>query len=244
MKKAKLLILPLLLVSACSTRNSLTDKTIVIGCSPTPHAEILEAVKPQVEKEGYKLKIEVIQDYVTPNTLLNEGDLDANYFQHVPYLDDFNAKNNTNITWITKVHFEPMGIYSYKHSDLNSTTKKIAIPNDVSNGKRARDLLSKYNMEGEIIEMEAQAIPSVLHDVDYGVINGNYALAAMIADRCIAAESSDSETALTNANVIAITQKSLEKDYGWISVLKKVMTSDETREFINTHFGSAVKAVF
>lgn len=241
-----LLLLPLVLFSSCSIKNKINDSTIVIGCSPTPHAEILKAAQPLLDKKGFDLKIKVIQDYVTPNTLLDSGDLDANYFQHVPYMNDFNEKNNTSIVSLVKVHFEPMGVYSKKHGSYSSTNDngKIAIPNDVSNGKRARELLEISGIRGELIEMEAQAIPAALEDVDFGVINGNYALSAGITDKCLVSEPTNSIIANTNANVVAVTQKTFDANYKWTVALKDVMNSDEIREFVNTHFGSAVKAVF
>ena len=251
MKRLKTLfmLLPLVLVTACSQKNNLNDKTLVIGCSPTPHAEILEASKPLFEERGYKLDIKVLNDYVTPNTLLDTGDLDANYFQHVPYLDDFNAKNGTKLSWITKVHFEPMGIYSADYTEIgwhHVKGSKIAVPNDTSNKKRAMDLLQeKFGVllsSFLIVELEAQAIPSVLNDVDYAVINGNYALSAKITNKCLATESSESETALELANVIAVKTSSL--DYEWVKVIKDVFSTSELRDFINTNYGSAVKAVF
>ena len=113
-----LLLLPLLVLGGCGG-NKLDDRHLIIGCSPTPHAVILEAAAPLFKKEGYILELKVLNDYVTPNTLLDHGDLDANYFQHVPYLEDFNSKNGTDLTWIAKIHFEPMGIYSSKHTDLS-----------------------------------------------------------------------------------------------------------------------------
>ena len=243
MKRLKfLLLMPLLILSACSNKNKINDKTLVIGCSPTPHAEILREAIPLFEEEGYKLDIRIIQDYVTPNTLLQSGDLDANYFQHVPYLNDFNEKNKTELTWIVKLHFEPMGIYSKKHKDLKATNPKIAIPNDVSNGERARALLAANNVEGTLIEVEAQAIPSILPDVDYAVINGNYALSSGVTDKCIVTEDANSDIAMTNANVIAVKLDSLK--YEWVGTIKKVMTSAKIKKFINTNFGASVKAVF
>lgn len=242
-KLLNLLLLPVMLVCACNNKNKIDDKTLVIGCSPTPHAEILEAVKPEFEKEGYKLKIKVIQDYVTPNTLLESGDLDANYFQHVPYLDDFNSKNGTDLFWVCKVHFEPMGIYSLKHETLVvEGNPVIAIPNDVSNGERARALLVAHNINGVIRELEAQALPSVLQDVDYAVINGNYALSAKITDKCIITEDKNSEIAQTNANVIAIKHENL--GYRWVGIIKKIMTSEKVANFIEEKYGSSVIAVF
>ena len=243
MKKYLLIIASALLcLCGCSNKNKLDDKTLVIGCSPTPHAEILEASRPLFEKEGYKLEIKVLNDYVTPNTLLNSGDLDANYFQHVPYLDDFNTKNGTALSPIVKVHFEPMGIYSTKHSDLTKASPTIAIPNDVSNGQRAKDLLASLGIAGSLMEVEAQALPALLSDVDYAVINGNYALSAKITDKCLASESSDSSTAMELANVIAVKTTSL--NYEWIKVIKKVFSSSAMREVINQMYGSSVKAVF
>ena len=232
----------LLCLCGCSNKNKIDDKTLVIGCSPTPHAEILEASRPLFEEKGYKLEIKVINDYVTPNTLLNSGDLDANYFQHVPYLDDFNTKNGTALSPIVKVHFEPMGIYSTKHSDLTKANPKIAIPNDVSNGQRAKNLLTSLGITGSLMEVEAQALPALLSDVDYAVINGNYALSAKITDKCLASESSDSSTAMELANVIAVKTTSL--NYEWVKVIKKVFSSSAMREVINQMYGSSVKAVF
>ena len=237
-----LLVLPFLLVPSCSSKNKLDDHTLVIGCSPTPHAEILKAAKPLFEEKGYKLDIKVLQDYVTPNTLLDSGDLDANYFQHVPYLEDFNEKNHTNLCWIVKVHFEPMGIYSSRHNNLNHSNPRIAIPNDVSNGDRARELLSIHGITGQIIEVEAQALPSVLADVDYACINGNYALSAGIIDKCLVTESKESEISQRNANVVAVKYESLK--YEWITVIKEVMTSATVSDFITTTYGSSVIPVF
>jgi D-methionine transport system substrate-binding protein len=243
MKKLSLfLILPVLLLCGCEPKNKLNDKTLVIGCSPTPHAVILEAAKPLFKAEGYDLDVRVLNDYVTPNTLLNDGDLDANYFQHVPYLDDFNVSNKTDLTWIVKVHFEPMGIYSTKHKNLEVANPLIAIPNDTSNGERARALLEENNIVGRIIEVEAQALPSVLEDVDFAVINGNYALSANITNRCIVTEDKNSTIAQRNANVIAIKRTSL--NYEWVEVIKKVMTSETIAKFINEKYGSSVIPVF
>lgn len=241
MKKLAFMLLPFMLLTGCN-KNKLDDNKIVIGCSATPHAEILREAVPLFEEEGYKLDIKIIQDYVTPNKMLQAGDLDANYFQHVPYLTDFNESNKTELSWVVKLHFEPMGIYSKSHKDLKKENPKIAIPNDVSNGQRARDLLKAKNVTGEIIEVEAQALPSILSDVDYAVINGNYALSAGITDKCLTTEDPNSDIAITNANVIAVKTTSLK--YQWVSVIKKVLTSDKIKKFINTNFGSAVKAVF
>ena len=183
-----------------------------------------------------------MNDYVTPNTMLDTEDLDANYFQHRPYLNDFNESNHTDLTWLCAVHFEPMGIYSSKHKDLSKENPLIAVPNDVSNNERAKELLNSLGIVGTLKEVEAQALPSVLQDVDYAVINGNYALSAKIIDKCLATEDSTSAIAERNANVIAI--KRTSEKYEWTKVIKEVFASDEIRQFINTNYGTAVKAVF
>lgn len=245
MKKHLMFVaLAILSLCGCSTKNKLDDKNIVIGCSPTPHAEILEFTKPYFEAEGYTLEIKVLNDYVTPNTLLDSEDLDANYFQHRPYLNNFNESNGTDLVSIMAVHFEPMGIYSTKHPDLLKENPTIAIPNDVSNGERARELLNEAGMTGSIVEVEAQALPSVLSDVDYAVINGNYALSAGITDRCLATEDTRSSIAERNANVIAVKSSSVEARYDWISVIVKIFNSIHVKNFINDHFGSSVRAVY
>lgn len=242
-KLLNLLLLPLLLVCSCSNnKNKTNDDTIVIGCSPTPHAEILEAARPIFNEKGLKLKIKILQDYVTPNTLLEAGDLDANYFQHVPYLDDFNSKNGTHLSWICKVHFEPMGIYSLKHTDLNCENPKIAIPNDLSNGERAQSLLNLHGVNGSIVQAEAQALPALLKDVDYAVINGNYALSAKITNKCIVAEDKDSAIAQRNANVVAI--KNDSEKHSWVTKLIEIMKDHRIAEFIERTYGSSVIAVF
>lgn len=250
MKIHKLLLLvPALLCVSCRAKNVLNDNNLVIGCSPTPHAEILEAARPLFKEKGYNLEIKVLNDYVTPNTMLDTEDLDANYFQHRPYLNDFNESNHTDLVWLCAVHFEPMGIYAANYNEIGwhqLKGAKIAVPNDTSNNKRAMDLLNEKFGETlsnyEIVEMEAQAIPAVLSDVDYAVINGNYALSAKITDKCLATEDSTSDVAEKNANVIAI-KKTSEK-YEWTKVIKEVFASDEIRQFINTNYGTAVKAVF
>lgn len=244
MKKPYLLfIIPAICLAGCG-KNSPDDKNIIVAASSVPHAEILNNIKQDVESEGYTLTVREVTDYVTPNLMLDAGDVDANYFQHEPYLVDFNSKNRTRLVSAFKVHFEPMGIYSTKYSDLKKVNPKIVIPNDASNGQRARDLIAKvdYFANAQIIEAEAQSIPALLQDTDYGCINGNYALSAGITDKCLMTESSDGETAQTNANLIAVKEENVNKPF--VSILRKYLLSEKTKTFIESRYGSAVKAVF
>lgn len=239
----KLFILPLMALALCScANNSADDKEIIVGASPTPHSLILETIKPIVEEKGYKLTIKVFDDYVTPNLSLDSGDLDANYFQHTPYLEDFNKNNGTDLVGVLKVHFEPMGIYSSSHSDLSCVAPKIAVPNDTSNKERALNLISEKWENPQIIEAEAQTLPAFLQDVDYAVINGNYALSSKITDKCLVTESSESEIAQTNANIIAV--KKENKDKPFVKVLCDAIQTDTVRDFIKSEFGSSVQVVF
>ena len=167
MKLKKLLSLTLAgvisasLLVGCSNRSG-EDKTIKVGASPTPHAEILEVAKPLLEKQGYSLEVVEFDDYVLPNTSLAEGDLDANYFQHIPYLEQMNSEKDLKLTYTAKVHIEPMGIYSEKHDSLDDLAEgaKIALPNDATNEARALQLLAKNG----IIEVADKELITVLID--------------------------------------------------------------------------------
>ena len=239
MKKLFLLIITsALALMGCNQRG---EKEILVGASSTPHAEILEVVKPLMEEKGYKLEIKVFDDYVTPNLSLDNGDIDANYFQHTPYLNDFNSSNGTELIGVCKVHFEPMGIYSFKHTELMSGLK-IAIPNDTSNGERARELLKENNINGEIVELEAQTLPAILQDVDYCCINGNYALSSNITDKCLVTESTESDIAQTNANIIAV-KKGNEESPKFKALVECIQTQT-VKDFIASKYGSSVIAMF
>ena len=239
MKKLFLLIITsALALMGCNQRG---EKEILVGASSTPHAEILEVVKPLMEEKGFKLEIKVFDDYVTPNLSLNNGDIDANYFQHTPYLNDFNEKNRTELVGVCKVHFEPMGIYSVKHTELKSGLK-IAIPNDTSNGERARELLKENNINGEIVELEAQTLPAILQDVDYCCINGNYALSSNITDKCLVTESTESDIAQTNANIIAVKKGNEESPK--VKALVECIQTQTVKDFIAGKYGSSVIAMF
>lgn len=206
------------------------DKVITVAASPSPHAQILtEAVAGVLEQDGYTLEVKEFTDYVQPNNVVENGEIDANYFQHQPYLDDFNAENNTHLVSVVAVHYEPFGIYSKQHASLDELAEGavISVPNDTTNEARALQLLqaqgiitlkedaglnatkadivdNPYNVD--IQEVEAAALPPTLDSADFAVINGNYAIPAglNVANDALACEDAASEAAQTFANVIAV----------------------------------------
>ena len=242
------------------------DKNIKVGASPAPHAEILKEVKAELEKDGYKLEIVEFQDYVQPNKALDAGDIDANYFQHKPYMGEFNAKQGTELVSIGAIHYEPLGLYQGEKKSLDDLAEgdKIAVPNDTTNEARALLLLESEGLiklkkdagltatkqdvvenpkNLEIVELEAAIIPRSMSSVAMGVINGNYALSAGIKDdTAISFESSDSEAAKTYANIIAV--KKGNEDSEKSKALLKAMTSDKIKKFIEKKYGKAVVPVF
>ncbi|OYO51499.1 D-methionine transport system substrate-binding protein [Lachnotalea glycerini] len=242
------------------------DKTIVVGAGITPHAEILEQVKDVLAQEGYTLEIVEYNDYVLPNTALNDGELDANYFQHQPYLDDFNQENKTNMVSAASIHFEPFGIYAGKTSSISDLAEgaKVAIPNDTSNEARALLLLEAQGLitlkkdagltatvldieenplNLEIEEIEAAQIARALSDVDIACINGNYAIqGGLSVSDALAVESADSLAASTYANILAV-NAGHENDEK-IQALVKALQSEEVRKFIQDNYDGAVVPVF
>ncbi len=250
--------------SESSTEASSDDKVIKIGASASPHAEILEQIKDNLEEQGYTLEIVVYDDYIIPNTALEDGELDANFFQHAPYLNDFNEQNGTHIVSVAPVHFEPMAIYAGKSSSLDDIKEgaSIAIPNDTTNEARALLLLeanglitlnddagvtatvldieeNPYNLEIE--ELEAAQIPRSIEDVDFAVINGNYALSAGVTG-ALAYEASDSLAAETYANIVCVKEGNEETEK--TKVLVNAILSDEVRDYINDQYQGAVVPVF
>ncbi|MBC2580801.1 MetQ/NlpA family ABC transporter substrate-binding protein [Clostridium sp. DJ247] len=239
-----------------------TKKVIKVGASPTPHAEILkEVVKPLLVKEGYDLQIVEFTDYVIPNTSLDSGELDANFFQHIPYLTSFNKEKHTDLDYTVKVHLEPMGVYSKKVKKLDELKDgaTIAIPNDPSNGARALkvlqasaviklkdgDLVSKLDITEnkkniKITELEAAQLPRVIGDVDAAVINTNYAIPAGLnpTKDAIAIESKDSPY----ANVLAVRTK--DKDQPYIQALSKALTSPEVKKYIEDKYKGSIVPAF
>lgn len=243
--------------------NKKDSKVITIAASPTPHAEILEKAKEILKDEGYDLKITEFEDYVQPNEVVESGEYDANYIQHLPYLESFNEEKGTHIVSVGKIHYEPFGIYPGKKKSLDkiSDGDRIAIPNDTTNEARALLLLQDNGIiklkDGagldatindiaenphkiKFDELEAAQVARVVDEDDFVVLNGNYALEAgySVAKDSLAYEASDSEAAKTYVNIIAV--KEGNENNAGIKELVKVLESDEIKEFINDKYDGAV----
>mgnify|MGYP002567758524 CR=1 FL=1 len=239
------------------------DKTITVAASATPHAEILEEAKPLLEKEGYELEVTVFDDYVRPNEVVESGEFDANYFQHIPYLDQFNEEKGTHLVNAGGIHYEPFGIYPGTKDSLDDLEDgdSIAVPNDTTNEARALLLLQDNGIitlkDGaglnatvkdiaenphnvEIVELEAAQVPRTLPEVSFGVLNGNYAMEAglTVADDALLFESADSEAAATYVNVIAV--KEGNENLPKIKALVDTLKSDEIKQFINDNYNGGV----
>ena len=255
----------LLCLTACGGGNK--DKgTIKIGATPAPHAAILEVAEKLMEAEGYTLVIKEFDDYVAPNTSLEDGSLDANYFQHITYMNQFNEENGTHLASVAEVHYEPFAIYGGKTTSLADLPDgaQVGVPNDATNEARALLLLeqegliklkdgvslsaTKSDVEEnphnfEFVEMEARLTPTVLQDVDMAVVNGNYAIDAglKIAD-ALAVESAEGDAAEAYVNVVAVKEGN-ENSEG-IQALIKCLKSDEVKSFIEETYEGAVVPLF
>lgn len=240
------------------------DKVITVGASSTPHAEILEQAKPILAEQGYALEITIFDDYVIPNQVVESGEMDANYFQHVLYLGNFNENNGTHLVNAGGIHYEPLGIYPGQKANLADVAEGdvIAVPNDPTNEARALLLLQEnglltlkkgagieatisdivenpYNLTFQ--ELAAEQVARVKEEVAFIVLNGNYALqAGLSADKdAIACENADSEAIQNYVNVIAV--KEGNENNADIKALIEVLKSDEIKEYIqNTYNGSVI----
>ena len=237
--------------------------TLVVGASPVPHAEILKAIAPLLEAQGIKLEIKEFTDYVQPNVQLAEKQLDANFFQHQPYLDDQNKNNGTDLVSVTKVHVEPFGAYSKKIKSIDELADgaKVAIPNDATNGGRALILLAKNGLitlkddtnitstkaditenkkNLEIIELDAAMLPRQLDEVDLALINTNYALEAKLVPTkdALFIESGDSPY----ANILV--SRPDNKDSDAIKKLAAALNSPEAKKFIEEKYEGAIIPAF
>ena len=256
------------LLTACGGGDDETEAvTLKVGASPAPHAEILEAAKPLLAEKGINLEIVEFQDYVLPNEAVQSGEIDANYFQHKPYLDQFNEENGTDLVSVAQIHYEPYGIYAGKTASIEELQDgaKVAVPNDATNEARALLLLEQEGLikltKGvgigatklditenpknlDIVELEAALIPRSLQDVDLAVINGNYAIEAGLnaGKDALAIEAADSVGAETFANIICV--KAGNEDNEAVKALIEVLTSDDIKQFIENTYEGAVVPVF
>ncbi len=249
--------------SSTATEDTKELETITVAASATPHAEILEAAKEALKEQGYDLQVSVFDDYVQPNEVVESGEFDANYFQHVPYLNSFNEEHGTHLVDAGDIHYEPFGIYPGTKSSLDDVAEGdvIAIPNDTTNEARALLLLqdnglltlkdgvgleatvnditeNPYNLDFE--ELEAAQVARVVGEVAYVVLNGNYALEAgySVAKDSIAYEASDSVAAETYVNIIAVAEG--HENDAKIKALVSVLKSDEIKKFIEDTYDGAV----
>lgn len=256
-------VLILSALTGCGVETGKESKVIKIAASATPHAEILEQAKPLLEKEGYSLEITVFDDYVLPMTVVESGELDANYAVHIPYLESFNEEQGTHLVNAGGIHYEPFGIYPGQKNSLDDIEDgdTIAVPNDTTNEARALLLLqdngvitlkegvgltatvndikeNPYNVK--IQELEAVQVARVREEVAFVVLNGNYALEAglSVAKDSIAYETSDSEAAKTYVNIISV-KEGHENDKA-IKALVEVLQSDEIRNYIEKTYDGAV----
>ncbi len=265
MKKLFALALTGALLAASLSGCAKKTATLTVGASPAPHAEILEVVKGLLAKENITLEIKQFDDYVLPNTALEEGDLDANYFQHITYLNGFNEEHGTHLVSVANVHYEPFAIYPGQAASLADLKDgdKIAVPNDGTNEARALLLLETQGLiklkEGvglsatkldiaenphnyDIVEMEAKLLPSALPDVAVAIINGNYALGAgLTSDQALVFEDA-AKSAEPYVNVLAVKEGNENNEA--IQALVKALQSPEVKAFMEEKYGSAVVPAF
>ena len=238
-------------------------ETISVAATPAPHAEILEFAKPLLEEKGYDLDIQVFEDYVVPNNVVDSGELDANYFQHINYLNAFNEEKGTKLVNAGEIHYEPFGIYAGKKASLDEVADgdTVGVPNDTTNEARALLLLAAqgwitldpeagitatpeditenpYNLEIE--PFEAASVARHIDEVSYVVLNGNYALEAGLnaGTDALAVEAADSDAIQQYVNVIAVAEGNENEPK--IQALVEVLKSDEVKAFIEEKWNGAV----
>ena len=267
--KKKIFALALALVlclslAACGSSGS--KKTIKVGATPAPHADILEVAKDLMAETGYTLEIVEYNDYVQPNNSVEDGSLDANYFQHITYMNNFNEENGTHLVSVAAIHYEPFGIYAGKTASLDALPDgaQIAVPNDGTNEARALLLLEQEGLitlkQGvglsatksdiasnphnyEIVELEAQLLTTTLQDVDVAVINGNYAIdAGLKVSEALAVEAADGAAAEAYANVITV--KAGNENNDAVKALVEVLQSDKIKTYIEETYDGAVVPLF
>ena len=253
------------LLAACQSEDN--TNVLTVGATPVPHGEILGQAKTLLAEQGIELNIVEYTDYIQPNLALNTGELAANYFQHQPYLSDFNAENETDLVSVAAIHFEPLGLFPGRTTSIEDLADgaTIAVPNDTTNEARALLLLEAQGLitvdpnaglkatktdiidnpkNLEIIEIEAAQIARSLQDVDLAVINGNYAIEAGLnaATDAIASEDKDSLAATTFANILVV--KAGQEENAQVKALIEVLQSDAIKAFIEEKYQGAVVPVF
>lgn len=263
MAGAMAVLLTVSALTGCGSSRDSGDKIIKVAASATPHAEILEQVRTILSEEGWNLQVTVFDDYIMPNNVVESGEFDANYFQHIPYLESFNGEQGTHLVNAGGIHYEPFGIYQGTKSDLTELESgdTIAVPNDTTNEARALLLLQDNGVitlkEGvgleatvkdivenpyqiTIKELEAAQISRVREEVAFVVLNGNYALQAglSVAQDAVKYETSDSEAAQTYVNVVAV--KAGNENTDKIKALVGALKSDAVKEYINNTYDGAV----
>ncbi len=253
--------------SSANSTNTEELKPIKVGASSTPHAEILDQVKDDLTDEGYDLQVQIFDDYIQPNVALDTGDLDANYFQHITYLNNFNEERGTDLQAVADIHFEALGIYPGKVKSLEELKNgaQIAVPNDATNEARALLLLESAGLiklkdntdisttlkditenpkNLDIVELEASQIPRSLEDVDIAVVNGNYAVEAGFnaKEDALAFEEQDSPSAKSYVNVIAV--KNGNEDNEGVQALIRALQTDKVKKYIEENYQGAVLPMF
>lgn len=267
MKKIIALVLAVLMIATLAACGAKTDdKTITVGATPAPHCEILEIAKEILSADGYILEIKEFNDYIIPNDSVEEGELDANYFQHITYMNNFNEEHGTNLVSVAAIHYEPFGLYAGQTASLEELADgaSIAVPNDATNEARALLLLEQEGLivlkEGvglaatkadiaenpmnlDIVEMEAAQLTATLQDVDMAVINGNYAIdAGLKVAEALAVEAADGAAADAYANVLTVKAGNEENEA--VQALVTALQSDLVRAFIEETYAGAVVPLF
>lgn len=261
------LVMVLALCACGSNDDGLEGTTIRVAATPVPHAEILEVAKDILAEQGITLEIVEYTDYVQPCMVTESGEVDANYFAHLPYIENFNAENDTHLVSVAAIHYEPYGLYPGKTQTIDELADgaQIAVPNDGTNEARALLLLEAQGLitlrEGagldatkldivdnpknlDIVEMEAAQLPRTLADVDMAVINGNYAMEAGLSasSDAVATEDVESTAAQTYANVVVVKEGNEENEA--IQALVEALQSDEVKTYIEENYDGAVVAMF
>ena len=247
--------------NASANNASAASQIITVGATPVPHAEILEFVKADLANEGFELVVKEFNDYVQPNLATDSGELDVNFFQHIPYLEEFNKNKGTTLVSVAGIHLEPMGVYSRKHSSFTivSDGVSIAVPNDPTNESRALDIIAKTGVVTfkesalktplDIVsnpknivfkELEAAQMPRALDDTDFAVINSNFAMAAGLKPTKEALVMEDKSSPYVNVLVV----KAGNEESAKTKALIKALQSEKVKAFIDEKYQGAVVPAF